>query len=254
MSWIFCTIFLLSIVLFHFEKKTTNMACSTPQDLDLLTHPQAPWWIQLWVQGEDNGRRRNSGAFPGSQHFEGRRAGWSSEMGLGKQQAIQLFMRTYTNQTTSWLVHSWSTFGARMNHKQTQTHKTHHGPDLEESHHLFHYSIFYAWPRDQHPNVILSQKSQMGVSKFSKLGLTQLWGPITLCSNLWLKWGLKKSYSPCRELSNDMWHANCMQGNQGDSRILMVKSQIVNLIIGPSFGHNLCFIHPNGSYEPILDI
>jgi hypothetical protein len=30
----------------------------------------------------------------------------------------------------SWLVCSWSTFGARMNHGQTQTHKTHHGLDL----------------------------------------------------------------------------------------------------------------------------
>jgi hypothetical protein len=33
----------------------------------------------------------------------------------------------------SWLVHSWSTFGARMNHGQTHTHKTHHGPDLGEA-------------------------------------------------------------------------------------------------------------------------
>jgi len=33
-------------------------------------------------------------------------------------------------QITSWLVHSWSTFGVRTNHGQIQTHKTHHGPDL----------------------------------------------------------------------------------------------------------------------------
>jgi hypothetical protein len=30
-------------------------------------------------------------------------------------------------------MHSWNTFGARMNHGQTQTHKTHHGPDLGEA-------------------------------------------------------------------------------------------------------------------------
>ncbi len=30
-------------------------------------------------------------------------------------------------------MHSWSTFGARTNHGQTQTHKTHHGPDLGEA-------------------------------------------------------------------------------------------------------------------------
>jgi hypothetical protein len=37
------------------------------------------------------------------------------------------------NQTTSWLVHSWSTFGVKTSHEQTQTHKTHHGPDLGEA-------------------------------------------------------------------------------------------------------------------------
>jgi hypothetical protein len=34
--------------------------------------------------------------------------------------------------TTSWLMHSWSTFGAQTNHEQTHTHKTHHGLDLGE--------------------------------------------------------------------------------------------------------------------------
>jgi hypothetical protein len=29
-------------------------------------------------------------------------------------------------------MHSWSTFGARMSHGQTQIHKTHHGLDLGE--------------------------------------------------------------------------------------------------------------------------
>ncbi len=45
---------------------------------------------------------------------------------------IQLFMRTSINQTTSWLVQSWSTFDAQTHHEQTQTHKTHHNPDLGE--------------------------------------------------------------------------------------------------------------------------
>jgi hypothetical protein len=39
----------------------------------------------------------------------------------------------HKNQTTNWLVHSCSTFGAHMNHRQTQIHKTHHGPDLGEA-------------------------------------------------------------------------------------------------------------------------
>jgi len=28
---------------------------------------------------------------------------------------------------------NWTTFGAWMNHEQTQTHKTHNDPDLEEA-------------------------------------------------------------------------------------------------------------------------
>ncbi len=30
-------------------------------------------------------------------------------------------------------MHSWSTFGPRMSHGQTRTHKTHHGLDLGEA-------------------------------------------------------------------------------------------------------------------------
>jgi hypothetical protein len=94
----------------------------------------------------------------------------------------------------------------------------------------------------------------MGVLKFPKLGLLRLWGPITLRADLRLKWGLKKSCSPCQKIFNDMLHATCTQGNQGDSWLLVVESQIVNLIPGPSFGYNLCFKCPNGSCKPILDI
>jgi hypothetical protein len=51
-----------------------------------------------------------------------------------------------------------------------------------------------------------------------------------------------------------MLHATFTQGNWGDSKLLMVGSQFGNLTIGPSFDHNLCFICPNWSCEPILDI
>jgi hypothetical protein len=127
-------------------------------------------------------------------------------------------------------------------------------PGLGGSHHLPPYNIFYSWPQDQHPNVILSLDSQVEVPKFLKLGLPQLWRPITLCADLWLRWSLKQCCSPCRELSNGMWNATYTQGNQGDSWFLVIKSQIGNLTPGPSFGHNLCFRYPNGSCEPILDI
>jgi hypothetical protein len=44
-----------------------------------------------------------------------------------------------------------------------------------------------------------------------------------------------------------------MQGNHGDFCLLVVNSQIGNLILDPSFGHTLCFKYPNGSCDPILD-
>jgi hypothetical protein len=127
-------------------------------------------------------------------------------------------------------------------------------PELGGSHHLPPYSILYAWPWDHCPNVILSRDSQVGVSKFPKLGVSQIWRPITLCSELRLRWGLKQSCSPQKELFNGMWHATFMQGNRGDFLLLVVGSQIADLTPNPSLGHNLCFNYPNGSCEPIFDI
>jgi hypothetical protein len=94
----------------------------------------------------------------------------------------------------------------------------------------------------------------MGVSKFPKLGFPRLWGPITLCENLWLRWGLKKSCSPHWELSNSMLHTTYTQGNQVNYRLLVVRSQTTQFDSWLFLGHNLCFRRPNGSYEPILNI
>ncbi len=127
-------------------------------------------------------------------------------------------------------------------------------PGLGGSHHLPPYSILCASPRGPHPNGILSRDFQGGVPKFPNLGLPQLWRPITFSANLWSIWGLMKSCSSHRKLSKGMWHATYTQGNRVDSRLLVVRSQIVNLTLGPSFDHNLCFRYPNGSSEPILDI
>jgi len=94
----------------------------------------------------------------------------------------------------------------------------------------------------------------MGVSKSPKLGLPQLWGPITLCANLQLKWGLKKSCNFHWELSNGMSHATWTQGNRIDSWFLVVKSQTTNLTPDLFLDHNLCFRCSNGWCKPILNI
>jgi len=91
-------------------------------------------------------------------------------------------------------------------------------------------------------------------TKFLKLGLLQFWRPIALCADLSLKLGLKQSCSPHWDLSNNIWHVTYTQGNQGESWLLVVESQIGNFTPDLSFGHNLCFKCPNGSCEPILDI
>ncbi len=70
----------------------------------------------------------------------------------------QLFTQTYTNQTTSWLIHSWNIFGARANTNSQNS----PWPKLGGSHHLPLYNILYAWPWSLHLNVILSQDSQVG--------------------------------------------------------------------------------------------
>ncbi len=127
-------------------------------------------------------------------------------------------------------------------------------PRLGGSHHLPFYSILCASPWGPHPNGILFRDSQMGVPKLPKLGFPWLSGLITLCVNLRLRWGLKQSCSPCWELSNNMSHTACTQGNRVYSRLLMVGSQIANLTLGPSFGYNLCFRCPNRSCKPILNI
>ncbi len=49
-------------------------------------------------------------------------------------------------------------------------------------------------------------------------------------------------------------HITYMQVNQGDYRLLVVESQIGNLIPGFFWDHNLCFKYSNGSCEPILNI
>ncbi len=127
-------------------------------------------------------------------------------------------------------------------------------PGLGGSHHLPPYSTFCGYPRCPHLNDILSRDSQVGVSKLPKLGLPRLWGTITLCVNLWLRWGLKQSCSPRREFSNNMLHIICTHGNRVDSWLLVVRSQIGNLTFGLSFGYNLCFRCSNGQCKPILNI
>jgi hypothetical protein len=65
--------------------------------------------------------------------LRGRGVCWSSGMRLGRMTSINYSHRPAQDQTISWLVHNLSIFGVRTSYKQTQIHKTHHGPDLGEA-------------------------------------------------------------------------------------------------------------------------
>jgi hypothetical protein len=124
-----------------------------------------------------------------------------------KWQAGQLFTRSYTNQTKSWLVHGWNIFGASTSHEHTQIHKAHHGLVLREI------TTFptIAFSMISHGGCIqmsfCPMTLKLGVSKFPKLGLLILWKAITSYIDLRLKWVLKHVCSVHQELSKGMWHA-----------------------------------------------
>jgi hypothetical protein len=99
-------------------------------------------------------------------------------MGLGRLTSVQSVTWICTKHTKSWLVHGSNIFGVRTSRRQHQTHKTHHGSDLGEATTFPLIVFFVAFHGGPHLNGILSWDSQVGVPKFSQLGLSQLWGHI----------------------------------------------------------------------------
>jgi hypothetical protein len=204
-------------------------------------------------KGENNGRIRSSSMFSSLQHFGVRELCWNSRMGI-RSSDKEVNYSHCTNQTTSWLMRSWSTFGARTSHEQTRTHKIHNDLDLGEAT-TFPLIVFFVFGHESCTQISFCPKTpKLGVPKFLKLGFSLLWRPITSCTNLRLRWGFKQSSNTRWDLSNDVCHVTYTQANQGDSWLLVVGSQIGNLIPIFSFGYNLCFKYSNGSCEHILDI
>ncbi len=71
-------------------------------------------------------------------------------------------------------VTTWNTFGAQTSHEQTQTQKTHHGPNLGETttFPLVVFSMFGHGASTQMSFCFRTPK--LGILKFPKLGLPQL--------------------------------------------------------------------------------
>jgi hypothetical protein len=88
----------------------------------------------------------------------------------------------------------------------------------------------------------------------SRFGLPGLWELITPGSDFRSGWGLKQICSSPQGLSNGVSHSTCAHQDWVDSWLFVVENQTVNLTLGPTFDHNLCYRCPNGSCEAIFDI
>ncbi len=95
-----------------------------------------------------------------------RTLGW----GLGRMTSESTIHTNQTNQTTSWLMRSWNTFGARTSHEHTRTHKIHHSMDLGEAT-TFPLIIFFVISHEGYIQMSFFPELPSLVPKFSKLGL-----------------------------------------------------------------------------------
>jgi hypothetical protein len=149
---------------------------------------------------------------------------------------------------TKWLVHSWSTFGARTNHGQPE-HTRLTTARTWGSHHLPPYSILCATPRGPHPNghFVLGLPSGSPEIPIAKTPAT-LRAHNFLCRPPIAMRSEEKLYPLSRAFQR--YVARCLNFSQ----LLVVGSQTANLTLGHSFGHNLCYRCPNGQCKPILGI
>jgi hypothetical protein len=82
---------------------------------------------------------------------------------------------------------SWSTFDARTSHEQTLIHKIHHSLDLGEATTFPLIVIFVLGHEASTQMSFCLETPKFRVSKFSKLGLPRLWGPIISFVDLQLR-------------------------------------------------------------------
>ncbi len=133
---------------------------------------------------ENNRKVGSWGTLPSLQHFGGRGARWSFEMGLGRMTSINYSHKPAQNQTQS----GQCIVGALLVLKRTMGK-------------LGFIRLTTAWTWGKPPPsplivyfvplhkthiqmAFLSRDFQMGIPKFPKVGLPRFWGPITLRANL----------------------------------------------------------------------
>jgi hypothetical protein len=139
----------------------------------------------------------------------------------------------------------------------TWTHKTHHGPDSGEAT-TFPHIVFSAARHRGYIHMAqipgTPKLESRNCPEIVPVGVPGLWEVISSLPDLGSRRGLKQSYSPRRDLSNTMSHAQIERREEVDSRLLEVGSQTTNLTSGPSFAHNLGCRCANCQCEGIFDI
>jgi hypothetical protein len=106
-------------------------------------------------------------------------------MGLGKIDKLHLPHMNLHKTNTKWLMHNWSTFGAKTSHGQLGLIRL--DPDLGETT-TFPLIAYFAPLYGGHIQMAFCPRdSQVGVLKFPTLGLWPLWEPITVCADLLLQ-------------------------------------------------------------------
>ncbi len=103
----------------------------------------------MWAQVENSKRRRNRSTLLSSQHLEGYKGMLELQDGTRKSWQASLTHTGLHTTHTKWLVHSWSTLGAKTSHGQhghirLTTARTWGKPPP--------YSILCGWPWSLHPN------------------------------------------------------------------------------------------------------
>jgi hypothetical protein len=190
---------------------------------------------------------------PGLQHLEGYKGVLEIRDGTRENWQASIAHTNLHKLNVRWLVHSWKTFGARMSHGQPRTHNTHHNSDLGEAT-TFPLIVYFVALQGATSKWLFVPRLPNGSPKIPTVGIPTTLEAHKLACKPSIAMSLKKSCSPHQEIFNGMSHIACTQGNQVDSRLLVVESQTFDLIPSLFFGHNLCFKCPNGQCKPIFNI
>ncbi len=122
-----------------------------------------------------------------SQHFGVERRAGTLGWGLRRVISKSITHMDLHKPNNKLVMRSWNIFGAWTSHEQTWIHKTHHNLNLREAT-TFPLIVFFVHGHETYIQMSFCPRTpKLGVSKFSKWGLSSLWRPITLCADLWLK-------------------------------------------------------------------